>query len=210
MKRLLLPPLLALLTASLAFAAKDADLKPTLATPGKIVFEGAFETGALAKPWNVAKGDWQVRDGAIVGKEKADDKHAAVLFLQSPARDSVIRFSYKLDGAKDLALSFNHPKGHLFRILLREDSIAIVRDKDKKDPASKAGSLGRTGAKLPAGEWHTVLVEVKGEQVKVQTDTGAKVEGRDPALAVEKTGYRFVIKGESLLLDDVKVWSVAP
>ena len=79
-----------------------------------------------------------------------------------------------------------------------------------KDEASKPEQLGKATAALPSGEWHRMLVEVKGEQVEVQTDDGAKVEVQNAALAVDKTGYRFVMKGASLLLDDVRVWKVAP
>jgi hypothetical protein len=198
------------LSSSLAFAAKDADIKPAIATPGKSLLEAHFKAGALEAPWTVAKGDWVPQDGALVGKEKASDNHPAVLFLKLPARDSIIRFSYKLDGAKTFALSYNEPKGHLFRITVATDSLTATKDKDKKDEASKPEQLGKTATSLPEGEWHTMLVEVKGDQVEVQTDNGAKLEAKNTSLAVDKTGYRFVIKGESLLLDDVRVWEVAP
>lgn len=196
--------------ANLAFAAKDADIKPALAAPGKIAFESAFESGGLEKPWAMPKGDWQVKDGAIIGKEKASDMHAAVLALGVPRRDSMIRFSFKMDGAKVFQLSFNHAKGHLFRVVVSPDALVVNKDKDKKDEASKGAAMGRAAAKFAPGEWHTMLVEMKGAKVTVQTDNGAKVEAGDPALDVDKTGYRFVTRGESLLLDDVKVWEIAP
>jgi hypothetical protein len=198
------------LTSTLAFAAKDTDIKPAITTPGKSVLEAHFKSGALEAPWTVAKGDWMAQDGSLVGKEKASDNHPAVLFLKLPARDSVIRFSYKLDGTNSFALSYNEAKGHLFRVQVGADSLTVTKDKDKKDEASKPEQLGKTTAKLPLSEWHTMLVEVKGDQVEVQTDDGAKVEVKNPALNVDKTGYRFVMKGASLLLDDVRVWEVAP
>ena len=198
------------LTASLAFAAKDVDIKPAITTPGKPVFESHLKDATLDAPWTIAKGDWVVQDGAIVGKEKASDNHPAVLFLKLPARDSVIRFSYKLDGADKFELSYNQPKGHLFRVIVGTDSLAVAKDRDKKDAASNREALGKATAALSAGEWHTMLVEVKGEQVEVQTDDGAKVESKEASLAVDKTGYRFVIHGASLLIDDIHVWEVAP
>ncbi|MEA3212594.1 MAG: hypothetical protein QOE70_5651 [Chthoniobacter sp.] len=207
--RLLILPILAF-TATLAHAAKDADLKPSLASPGKIIFEAAFESGGLEKPWTMAKGDWQVKDGAVIGKEKASDMHPAVLILGLPRRDSIIRFSFKMDGAKVFSLSYNQAKGHLFRVVVSPDALAVNKDKDKKVEASKGEPLGRATAKFAKGEWHTMLVEVKGPKVIVQTDNGAKVEASNAALEVDKTGYRFVMRGESLLLDDVKVWEVAP
>ena len=193
-----------------AFAAKDADVKTALCTPVKIAFEAAFESGGLDKPWTMPKGDWQVKDGVIVGKEKAADMHPAVLSLGLPKRDSVIRFSFKMDGAKMFNLSFNHAKGHLFRVAVAPGALTVNMDKDKSDPASKGEALGKAAAKFAPGEWHTMLVEIKGAKVTVQTDNGAKVEASNPALDVDKTGYRFVTRGESLLLDDVKVWDIAP
>ena len=210
MQKPLIPLALLALSSAYAFAAKDADIKPAITTPGKSVLEAHFKSGALEAPWTVSKGEWAPQDGALVGKEKASDNHPAVLFLKLPAHDSVIRFSYKLDGTNSFALSYNEAKGHLFRVGVGVNSLTVTKDKDKKDEASKPQQLGKAEAKLPAGEWHTMLVEVKGDQVEVQTDDGAKVEVKNPDLNVDKTGYRFVMKGASLLLDDVRVWEVAP
>ncbi len=195
---------------SAAFAAKDADLKPALATPGKIALEAAFESGGLGKPWTMPKGDWQVKDGVVVGKEKAEDMHPAVLALGVPKRDSMIRFSFKMDGAKLFNLSLNQAKGHLFRVAVAPGALTVNKDKDKAGAASKAEALGKAEATFARGEWHTMLVEMKGGKVTVQTDNGAKVEVNNPALDVDKTGYRFVMRGESLQLDDVKVWDIDP
>ena len=53
-------------------------------------------------------------------------------------------------------------------------------------------------------------VEIVGDKVAVQCDNGVKLEVSHPTLAVEKTGYRFVMRGSTLLLDDVNVWDVKP
>jgi len=205
-RTLLVTSFATLLTVS-AHAGKNADLQPNLAKAGKSITEQTFDSGDLAKPWTVAKGDWKIADGAIVGAEKAEDKHAAVLALAQPNHDSLIRFSLQLDGAKSFALSLNHAKGHLFRVAITKDSISINKDRDKNDPQSKGGVLGKADAKFEPGQWVTLLVEIKGTKVAVQTDTGAKAEGSDPSLDVEKTGYRFVTTGASVRIDDLKVWS---
>lgn len=202
----------ALLTLSSTFclAGRNADLKPILASPGKVSVEDAFGGTALAKTWNCAKGDWQVRDGALVGKEKKEDNHAAVCALAVPNHDSIIRFSFKFDGTNNLGLSYNHAKGHLFRVIITSTGVAVAMDKDKKDENSKQVAIGRAEAKFENGQWYTIQVEVKGTKVAVQTDNGVKIEGSNPALDVDKTGYRFVTKGESVLLADVKAWEAAP
>lgn len=196
-------------SAACCFAGKDTDLKPVLAQPGKVVLDESFTGVALGKEWVKAKGDWQVKDGTIVGKEKPSDKHAAVLSLTQPNHNSIIRFSFKLDGAKGFNLSFNHAKGHLFRIAINDDGLTITKDKDKKDPKSKVLPLGKGAGNFEPGKWHTLLVEVRGAEVSAQADNGAKARGSHPGLDVDKPGYRFVMRGESLLLDDLKIWEAA-
>lgn len=201
---------LTLLLPNASFAGKGTDLKPILAQPAKATVEETFAGSALGKNWSKAKGDWQVASGALTGKELAADNHAAVCALNQPNHDSIIRFSFKLDGTKTLSLSYNHAKGHLFRVNVAPTGVSVATDKDKKDPASKAVSLGKADAKFEPGQWYTMQVELKGAKVAVQTDNGVKIEGSHPSLDVDKTGYRFVTRGESLVLADVKAWEVAP
>ncbi len=193
-----------------SFAGKGTDLKPILAKPAKATVEESFAGSALGKNWAAAKGDWQVAGGELTGKEKNEDKHAAVCALNQPNHDSIIRFSFKLDGANSLSLSYNHAKGHLFRVNITPTGVAVNTDKDKKDESSKAVALGKADTKFEPGQWYTMQVEVKGTKVAVQTDNGVKIEGSHPSLDVDKTGYRFVTKGETLRLADVKAWEIAP
>jgi hypothetical protein len=195
------------LVAGALRAEKGSEIKPVLKA-GKVVLEEKFEGSALPKGWKALKGDWEVKEGAIVGKEKKSDMHAAVLNLQQPFKNSVVRFSFKRDGAKVLHLSLNHAKGHLFRVIITDDGITLNKDKDKKDAASKAAVLAKAAEKFVPGKWYTVQVEMQGDKVVVQTDNGVKLEGSAPGLSIEKTGYRFVTSGESVSIDDLKVWEV--
>jgi hypothetical protein len=195
------------LAASAVRAEKNADLKPTLIPAATASVKESFDTTALPEAWRVNKGDWQVKDGAVVGKEKAEDMHAAVLTLTKPFSSTAVRFSFKRDGATGFNLSFNHAKGHLFRLAIADGGLTLSKDKDKKDPNSKIEVLARAEGKFPPGQWHTLLVEVQGDTVSVQADNGAKLTAKHADLNVEKTGYRFVTRNSSLLLDDLTIWS---
>ena len=207
---LFLAMLTAILPVSALHAEKGAELKPVLAKPGGVIVEESFAGEELGKGWVANKGTWAIQEGVLVGREKKEDMHAAVLTLQQPHRNSIIRFSFKLDGAKGFNLSFNHAKGHLFRVAASETGLTLTKDADKNDPNSKPVALAKASGKLDASQWHTLLVEIQGDKVSVQSDSGAKLDIREPSLDVEKTGYRFVTRGESLLLDDIKIWSVEP
>lgn len=199
-----------LLSGTIVHAEKGTELEPTLATPGSVILDESFSGGELGKSWVANKGDWTIKEGVVVGREKKEDMHAAVLTLQHPHRNSIIRFSFQLDGAKGFNLSFNHAKGHLFRIAASESGLTLTKDADKKDPNSKATALAKASGKFDSGQWYTLLVEIQGDKVSVQSDNGSKLSIQETTLGIDKTGYRFVIRGESLLLDDIKVWSVGP
>ena len=199
-----------LLTSTIAHGEKGTELHPVLAQPGSVVLDESFSGGELGENWVANKGDWPVQDGVVVGREKKEDMHAAVLTLQHPHRKSIIRFSFQLDGATGFNLSFNHAKGHLFRIAVSETGLTLTKDADKKDPTSKAKALAKASGEFDSAEWHTLLVEILGDRVSVQSDNGSKLSIQEPSLDVDKTGYRFVTRGEALLLDDVKIWNVKP
>jgi hypothetical protein len=189
-------------------AEKDADLKLLITKATKPVVQEKFDGPKLPKLWVINKGDFQVREGTLVGWEKKEDMHAAVLTLQKPFKSAIIRFSFKRDGVSGFNLSFNHPKGHLFRILINDDGLTINKDKDKKDAAAKPLVMGKAEGKFPVGQWQTLQVEIVGDKVAVQCDNGVKLEAKNAGLDVEKTGYRFVMRGSTLALDDVTVWEV--
>lgn len=191
------------------FAAKNAPLKAESVKVGAVVVEDAFDRAELGQRYAAPKGDWRIAEGALVGKELAADKHAAVLSYQHPNRDSVIQVSFRLDGTDGFNLSLNHAKGHLFRIIIAGDSMSLRTDQDKKDPKSKSLLLAKAEGKIAQGEWHTLLVEIHGENVAAQLDNGMHVSGSHASLNVDKPNYRFVMKGASLNLDDLKIWNVA-
>jgi hypothetical protein len=161
-----------------------------------------FTSDALPEGWKGLKGDWKVVDGALVGSELASDKHAAVFSIHDPHLNSTLKMKVRLDGAKGFHLSYNHAKGHLFRLAITASLAALTMDKDKKDPASKVESLSKKPVSLEPGEWVEISCAVEGTKVRV-TVGDVVLEGTHPNLAKEKTGYRFVVQGQSVAFDDV-------
>lgn len=203
------PLLVALAFASVSVSLNAAELKPTFAKPGKLVVDDSFDRAKLGKDWAAAKGDWQIKDGALTGAEKKSDKHAAVLNFARPNTDSIVFLRFKLNGIKTFNLSFNHSKGHLFRVIVGPDQLILQKDKNKKDPKSKPIRMAKAEGVFKKGSWFTMLVEIKGDKVVAQTSNGLKVSGSHADFATKKPNYRFVMKGEHLLIDDLKIWEVA-
>lgn len=203
--------LLCLLTvsSSVCLADKNTDISATMAKPGKVLLSDDFSGAELGKLWAAAKGEWKINDGAIVAKELKADKHAAVLTCKLKNRDSVVRFSFKLDGStKGFHFSLNHAKGHLFRVIVTPTGLTVRTDKDKKDATIKSELVGQAKGKFEQGKWYTLQIEMVGDRVVAMTDNGLKVTGQNPRLDTEKPNYRFVMRGETLSIDDLKIWAV--
>jgi len=166
------------------------------------VLKADFASAGLPEGWKGLKGEWKVVEGALVGSEVATDKHAAVFSIPDPHVNSTLKMKVRLDGAKGFHLSYNHAKGHLFRLAITGGQATLSMDKDKKDPASKAETLAKETLALKPGEWVEISCAVEGTKVKV-TVGDIVLEGTHPNLAKEKTGYRFVVQGQSVAFDDV-------
>lgn len=206
LSRLLL--MVALLGAAPLFAERQAALETELGQPGAVVLQDSFDRAERGDAWQVAKGDWTIVEGSLVGKELAADKHAAVASIGGKHTDSIVRFSFQLNGAKQFAFSLNKAKGHLVRLNVNEQGLTLMLDKDKADPQSKAKVLAKAQGVIEPNHWHTLQIEIIGDRITARTDSGLKVAGQHADLACEKPGYRFVVSGESLRIDDFAVHAV--
>ena len=195
-------------SSSVCLAEKNTDISPTMAKPGKVMLSDSFDKAELGKVWAAAKGEWKVKDGSLVAKELKSDEHAAVLTCKLKNRDSIVRFSFKLDGStKGFNFSLNHAKGHLFRIIVTSTALVVRTDKDKKDTSIKSELIAQAKGKFDQGKWYTLQVEIVGDRVVAITDNGLKVSGSHSRLDTDKPNYRFVMRGETLSIDDLKIWS---
>ncbi len=195
-------------SSTVCLADKNTDISPVLAKPGTVMLNDDFDGETLGKEWAAAKGEWKIKDGAIAAKELKADEHAAVLTCKLKNRDSIVRFSFKLDGsANGLHFSLNHAKGHLFRVIVAPTGLTVRTDADKKDKTIKSELIAEAKAKFEQGKWYTLQVEMVGDRVVAMTDNGLKVSGQHPRLDTEKPNYRFVMRGETLSIDDLKIWA---
>src|SRR6478736_3994915 len=73
-----------------AFGADEPapDAKPLLTKPGKLLFsedlkevphERDKQNKVRRGEWQSGKGKWEIKDGVLVGAERAEDKHGAML-----------------------------------------------------------------------------------------------------------------------------------
>ncbi|MBN9518154.1 hypothetical protein J0H58_06500 [bacterium] len=200
----------------LVLAALPADAQDPLApagvpatkmlVPGKALVSDDL-AAPLGKEWKVAKGKWEVSGGAVRVAELPADMHGAVARRDVALRSAVIEYGFKLDGAKVTTLSVNGPKGHVCRVLVRPTGLTVQKDdQDGKKGDDKAVPLATVTTPVTAGEWHTLVVELRGADLLATLDGRHTAFGSHPAIDAARTNLGLTVAGESASFRRLRVW----
>jgi len=195
-----------LLLATLAFAAGAHE--PALAARGKQLFSDDFNGNALAQGWGGKPGNWEIAGGAAKASERPEDKHAAVRRHPLAYHDAIFEFSFRLDGARMLALSLNNKNGHVCRLILSPKGMLLQADKPNAKSDLKAERLAVLDTPIEAGKWHTAVVEVHGRRMTAQLDGKQTLSGENARVDVDKTDFGFPVGGVSASLDYVRIYEL--
>jgi len=190
-----------------------AELEAVMGEKGKLLVNDDFTGSSLDPAWKKLKGKWELTDGALKGVELKSDNHPAVIRRDLNAKDLIAQFSFKFDGGKQTSFSLNNEKGHVCRVVIKPDGFTLMKDADKK-AGTKGVMLASRKVDIKPGEWHTMLVEVVGNEMLASLDGGKGKEhlafGSNPAVNVPKTNFGFPASGEGVSFRNVKVWEASP
>ncbi len=242
--QLSLPTCLSLLLATAAFA--DDVLPKTLMTErGKLLVSEDLaqmpadisKAGGLASMksgWRFSPGKWEFIDGALRGYQLKKDNHSAAAFFAYPYKDAIIQFDVKLDGCQRVLFCVDDPAAirpptptrpaqlrveHLCRVAITKDGFSTQKDDHDHDGPDKDVPFGSVKMSFKPGEWKTVVVELKGEEM-VTTIDGHTIAGAHPQVASDKAYFSFGITGYSNGFDKVpplsasfrklRIWEARP
>jgi hypothetical protein len=194
-----------LLLAAFSFAAGTSE--PALSDRGKLLFSDDFNGSALAAGWSKGPGNWEVAGGALKGSERAEDHHAAVRRHPLEYHDGIFEFAFRFDGAKLVHLSINNKDGHVCRLIISPKGMELRTDKPAKLDI-KPEKLASVETPISAGEWHKVVVEVRGKRMTAQLDGKQTISGESEHVDVPKTDFGFPVSGVSASFDYVRVYDI--
>ena len=194
-----------------------ADPEPVLGEKGKLLLEEKFAGDAVPKGWNKNTGVLSVAGGALRSSELASEKHAAAFRRLLPLRDCAVQVDFKFAGATMFHLGFDpapgelKKKGHLFSLIVTPALWSITEHEDKADPKSKNTVLAKAAVNFPRDQWHTLLLEVKGNDVVARVDGREALRASSKDFHVKKPGLVFRVGGkdaDAVFFDNVKVWEL--
>ena len=209
----------------LAFSLSGAEPKA-----GVLLFMDDFERKEMGKQWRLRIGSYAIREGRLVGTEKPEDGHGAVIQTPLAFQDAIIEFSFRIvDGrafnfvVNDKACKTVHA-GHICRVAVSMKGFRLGDDKEgvmrndifamRRDPARKKDAdallVGRSQNipfKLKANQWYRLRVTMIGEEMRLTVDGKELGSLRSPGIGhPTKSDFGFTVKGKQVEFDKVRVW----
>jgi len=191
--------------------AADASNEPKtlLAERGALLFSDDLKSAPSAE-WHVAKGKWEPVDGALQGQELPADMHPAVMRRQLKFQNAIFQYSFKLDGAKQTTLSINDEKEHVCRVLIRPNGFTVQKDDHDHDGPDKAVVFQTITTPIQPGEWHTVVVEILGQEMLASLDGDKVGFGAHELIGTPKANFGLTINGQTASFKNLRVWEALP
>jgi hypothetical protein len=192
-------------------------LEPLLGQRGPLLLDEKFDGAALPKGWAKNTGELAVSDGVLHASELPANNHVGAFRKALPLQDCAVQLDFRLEGATTFHLGFDpapgqlKKQGHLFSVILTEKAWTITEHNDKADPKSRNIVHARGATSFPRGQWFTLLLEMKGNNLVAQIAGQPPLRATAQDFHVKKPGLVFRVggkAGQEVLIDNVKVWEL--
>jgi hypothetical protein len=205
MRKCAFPVIAVILVSVPLHAGSPKDAPQTLMLqPGKLLVSEDLNQ-PFGKEWFGKPGKWEVVDGAMRGSQVAADMHGAVRRREVKFTSAVVQLQFRLEGAKIIGLSMNAEKGHVCRVRLSSDGFTVMRDADKvkKDAAVV---LGKSDVKIEPKVWHTLVVEMSGNEMLARLDGKHVAFGANEGLTTPKASVGLTVAGDGVSFKNLRVY----
>ena len=197
--------------------------------PAKEEIGNGWTTNSVSR----AKGTKQasLEEGALHVTKALVADHAVALFHDAAFQDGAVQMRFKLSAGEDLGIDFVDRQlktvhaGHLCLARVSLKNVTIMDQKtggmdntirEKRlagDRTPELTKLLRTKTasfpvSLKADEWHTILVVIEGDQMRVTVDDKPAGDFKSEGIAHPTKRILTLGVNKSAWVDDVKVWKL--
>jgi hypothetical protein len=160
-------------------------------------------------------GHWELRDGVFRGIESPDAHHPATASFGIRFQDAIIQCDVRLEDVpsegrqyRSFFIKATDAKDYVCALFGGPGGMnALAYDAEHIDPANKQrAKLPQVSAPMPVklGEWHTAVLEIKGEEL-VATLDGKSVTLSSPLIGAEKHSVMLGV-GTEACFRNFRMW----
>ncbi len=190
---------------ALANAPKPAT-ETLMTLPGKVIYQTSFTE--IDSEWKANVGDWSANEYGLSGVEVAADDHGGVMKRASTLKNVIVEYQVKLGETKGTAFGFDN-NDHIARVSLSPAGFSAQKDDNDHEGPDTAKPFNKIAEEMATDEWHTIRIELLGEEMLAQTGEHISM-GSDPLLAADKTKWGFVVSGGPVSIRNLTVWEALP
>jgi hypothetical protein len=156
--------------------------------------------------WKLWSGQWEFSEGSMKGTERAEDHRAAVASCVHHFRDAIVQFDFQMNGCRQIHFRFQYSiPENICRVIITEKGFSAQKDDHDHGGPDLNEPFGNVALSINAGEWKTLLVEIKGQRMAATID-GQTVSGSHPLIGEEKAFFDFLVSGESARFRNLRMW----
>jgi hypothetical protein len=185
-------------------AARDVLGQFQFSERGSLLFNEDFSGDTLGPNWEEAAGRWNVANGVATVSERSEDYGQAACRRILAFHDAILEFSFRMDGAQQIAVSLYDRSGSVGRLAVRPQTIALDLDSKRDSPAR----FERLGIPVEPGKWHKAVFEIRGKHMIAQLDDKYMVMRDSARVDVDKAGIKLLVTGSSASFDYLRVYNI--
>ncbi len=184
-----------------------------LGIPTEIIVKTAFDQEtprtrkAMIAGWQAGIGEWRIEEGALIGDEVPEDKHASSLTHRFEATHLIITAQIQLGTAQQIAFACRDtvpPNLHLARLYITSDKLWI-QHMSGIAKTTKSEKLVTKEVRLDPDEWYDVTIEIIGDQYRARVGK-EEIEATHSRFADAKGIVALVNKGQGAKYRNVELW----
>jgi hypothetical protein len=226
----------AMTAVSIVPAFAGDDLPATLlATRGKLLYSEdfaqplppltgkpvGFASGFSGWRYNVGPrgGNWSEVDGVFQGAENPEAHHPATASYGIDFKDAIVQCEVRLDDVPDegrkaryLQIKATDTKDYVVLVTVSQSGLTGRPFDDAHiNPANHQrmeGTAVHVAAPVKLGEWHTVVLEIKGEEAVGSID-GKSITFSDPIIGWDKHSI-MLVAGTQGSFRHLRIWEALP
>jgi arylsulfatase A-like enzyme len=192
---------------------------PVLALGGKArhpILDDALRSPNLRERWIEGDGTrfdqhWDFSDSALRGREPHGDRLPAGCGVPLRQTDSLISVAIKLDGARAANVEVgSFSRGHIARVVVSPAGVALhVHGERVAGRHTPGADIIAFPAAIEAGEWHTLLWELRGSEAVLSMDGRQIGRASHPKLLSVKDRFGFSVVGQTASFRDLCIWDTS-
>jgi hypothetical protein len=165
-------------------------------------------------------GQWKQVNGRFQGSENPQVKHPATASYGIKYQNIILQCQLRLEDveldkdpahgrkARYIQLRATNEKSYLCSLNLNPTGFQINKDDNDREGPDKLEVLATHKKALALGQWHTVLIEIMGDEY-VATVDGHVIAAQHPAIAQPKHSF-MIVTGPEGSIRDLRLWEAKP